>query len=175
MFFLCISCCSLFQAQKRFTFSITNSYLFYITDLSLCRVSLCGTKCFGHVLSEIPINCPWNHCYATVTLRLRQGTGHMTRSPYKWWIKDFPDEGRQSTRRGCQPIIWPNFPQKLHENEKKNWTRGRGEARPWCPFRSANAFFSFMGKMLLYPLHWCRCPSSIWEILDLPQDMNNYG
>ena len=33
----------------------------------------------------------------------------------------FPRPGHQPPRRGRQPIIWPNFSRKLHENER-NWT-----------------------------------------------------
>ena len=45
----------------------------------------------------------------------------------KWRIQDFPGLGgrgglRQSPRLGCQPIIWPNFSEKLHKNER-NWTQ----------------------------------------------------
>ena len=30
----------------------------------------------------------------------------------------FPRQGRQPRRRGRQPIIWPIFTRKLHENER---------------------------------------------------------
>ena len=40
----------------------------------------------------------------------------------QWRIQDFPDGGRQ-------PIIWPKFPRKLHENEI-NWTGGASLAPP---------------------------------------------
>ena len=39
---------------------------------------------------------------------------------------EFPrreEAGRQPQRGGHQPIIWPNFTQNLHENER-NWTQG---------------------------------------------------
>ena len=44
-----------------------------------------------------------------------------------WRIQDFPDQEGESL-----PIVLPNFPQKLHENDK-NWTeRGRAflDSRP---------------------------------------------
>ena len=40
----------------------------------------------------------------------------------QWWIEDFP-EGGQLQRLGCQPIIFANFPQKLHEIEEI-WAEG---------------------------------------------------
>ena len=43
----------------------------------------------------------------------------------EWQIQDFPDDGA--------PTV-PNFPQKLHENEK-NWTQGE---RPWRFLGSTN-------------------------------------
>ena len=40
------------------------------------------------------------------------------------WICQYSDGSRISNRRwGCQPIILPNFPQKLHKNEKKNGSK----------------------------------------------------
>ena len=41
-----------------------------------------------------------------------------------------PRRGCQSQRWGRQPVIWPFFPRKLHENER-DWTE-RG-MRPWRP------------------------------------------
>ena len=44
--------------------------------------------------------------------------------------------GGQPPRWGCQHIIRPIFPQKLHEHER-NWIGGGG-MRPWRLIRSAN-------------------------------------
>ena len=35
---------------------------------------------------------------------------------------------RRQPQRGCQPIILPNFPQKINENEE-NWAE-KGDAHP---------------------------------------------
>ena len=44
----------------------------------------------------------------------------------QWQIQDFPEGGGcQLPRWGCQPIIWPNFYLKLHENERI-WTQTGG-------------------------------------------------
>ena len=49
----------------------------------------------------------------------------------------FPRRGRQLMVLGHKPIIWQDFWQKLHENER-NWTeRGRVPGAP--SFGSANA------------------------------------
>ena len=46
---------------------------------------------------------------------------------YQWRIQGFTD-------RGHQPIIWPNFSLKLHENER-NWTEeGGGRGTPLFVF-----------------------------------------
>ena len=37
--------------------------------------------------------------------------------------------GGQPPRWGCKPIVCPNFPRKLHENEK-NWIREAGGVPP---------------------------------------------
>ena len=45
-------------------------------------------------------------------------------TPIQWRIQDFPDGGASISKVGLQPIIWPKFPRKLHEN-KRIWTQGR--------------------------------------------------
>ena len=51
-----------------------------------------------------------------------------------WQIQSFPDGGRQPLRWRRQPIIWPNFPPKLHENK----IRPRAGASLSPPVGSAN-------------------------------------
>ena len=46
----------------------------------------------------------------------------------QWRIQGFPEGVRQLQRWGRQPIIFANFPQKLHKIEEI-WTEGG--ARPW--------------------------------------------
>ena len=51
----------------------------------------------------------------------------------QWWIQDFSDGGRVLTSEfGVKNIIWQDFCQKLHENER-NWTERRRAslAPPW--------------------------------------------
>ena len=54
-----------------------------------------------------------------------------------WAVADpgFPKRGRQP-QGGRQPIIWPNFSQKLHENERNRTERGHTSLAP--PLGSAN-------------------------------------
>ena len=48
----------------------------------------------------------------------------------QWPIQDFPEGVRQLQRWGRQPIIFANFPQKLHENLDREGARVPG-ATPW--------------------------------------------
>ena len=42
---------------------------------------------------------------------------------WQWWIQDFPEEGALTPKgRGCQPIIWPIFPENCMKM-KKFWAR----------------------------------------------------
>ena len=52
-----------------------------------------------------------------------------------WRIQDFQRRGRQP-QRGAPTYYLTIFSRKLHEKEKKFWSRGRG-ARPSRPLRSA--------------------------------------
>ena len=59
----------------------------------------------------------------------------------QWRIQDFL-KGHQPLRGECQPIIWPIFSEKLHENE---------DSQPARPSRSANAIFLHYYKILPRP------------------------
>ena len=48
------------------------------------------------------------------------------------------DPGNQPPRFGRQPIIWPNFPQKLHKNERI-WTE-RGSVPGFFPLISGSGY-----------------------------------
>ena len=37
----------------------------------------------------------------------------------QWQIQDFPEEGASTVKAGREPNILADFPQNLHENEKK--------------------------------------------------------
>ena len=54
----------------------------------------------------------------------------------QWQIQDFLEEEAPNVKVGRQPIIFPNCPQKFHENETK--MSGGGGVCPWRPHESAN-------------------------------------
>ena len=55
----------------------------------------------------------------------------------QWWIQDFPEGGCQP--RGGANILFDQFSQKLHENEKK-LTRGASLRPPLDPPMLSNVF-----------------------------------
>ena len=72
-------------------------------------------------VNKLGWNCLWN--WRGKTIVSNEWAALCIRWSGQWRVQDFPDGGANPPGWGCQPIIWPNFPRKLHENER-NWTQG---------------------------------------------------
>ena len=74
----------------------------------------------------------------------------------QWRIQDFPEDGAPIVKWGRQSIILPNFPPKLHENDKI-WTQ---EARPWRLPRIHQCWNQFVS---VYPEELNNQPTQLFE------------
>ena len=63
----------------------------------------------------------------------------------QWRIQDFPEGGEPIPEFGAESIIWQDFCQKLHGNER-NGTE-RGACIPGVPIGSANAYNIILGNV----------------------------